>query len=224
MQRVKHLSSVGGRQGNHDRLLTNFQPPGAITPDGYVDTSNQNIGLRVAEGVDLNVNYLIGLGGAGFLNTNLIGTYMMSQRLADPLFDFDCVGYYGWVCGQPNSKWRHRWRTAWETDFNMVFSLIWRRIGPAKIDDSSPDPDLANPYLWDLARTNGVDKTSAYDWFDLAASYTWRSGFQLTLGVNNIFDQEPPLAPGINGIFDLGLYANYDPLGRQVFTSLKFNF
>jgi len=196
----------------------------SLSEDGYVDTTNQNIGLRKSEGIDLNANYLLGLGDAGYLNTSLIGTYMLAQVFADPSFDYDCVGYYGSVCGQPNSVWRHRWRTSWESDFNMILSLTWRRIGSAAIDDSSPDPDLANPGIMDLARANGIDKTSAYDWFDLSASYTWRSGLQLTLGVNNIFDQEPPLAPGINGIFDLGLYANYDPLGRHVFTSLKFDF
>ena len=30
--------------------------------------------------------------------------------------------------------------------------------------------------------------------------------------------------PGIGGIFNLNLYGNYDPLGRHIFTSLKFNF
>lgn len=195
-----------------------------LSPDAYVDTRNQNIGFRNSEGVDLNANWLIGLGGAGYLNTNLIGTYMMSQVYADPSFEFDCIGYYGIVCGQNQARWRHRWRTSWETSFNMVLSLVWRRIGPGKIDDSSPDPDLGWPPAMPANIASGNDTVDAYDWFDLAASYTWRSGIQLTLGVNNIFDQEPPFLPGYADLNSLGLYANYDPLGRHIFTSLKFNF
>jgi len=187
----------------------------AASEEGYVDTTNQNIGLRKSEGIDLNANYLIGLGDAGYLNTSLIGTYMLAQVFADPSFGFDCVGYYGTVCGQPNSVWRHRWRTSWESNFNMILSLTWRRIGSATIDDASPDPDLGSPEYMPQIIASGILTTRAYDWFDLAASYTWRSGIQLTLGVNNIFDEEPPLMPAIGGVFDLNLYGNYDPLGRH---------
>jgi len=195
-----------------------------LDPDAHVDTTNQNIGFLKSEGVDVNASYLIGLGNAGYLNTNLIGTYMLTQKLADPSFDFDCVGYYGVVCGQNNARWRHRWRTAWETNFNMVISLVWRRIGPGSIDDSSPDPDLGWPPAMPANIASGNDTLDAYDWFDLAASYTWRTGIQLTLGVNNIFDQEPPFLPGYADVRSLNLYANYDPLGRHVFASLKFDF
>jgi len=195
-----------------------------LSPDAHVDTRNQNIGFRKTEGVDVNGSWLIGLGNAGYLNTNLIGTFMLTQECADPSFDFDCVGYYGIVCGQNQAEWRHRWRTAWESNFNMVLSLTWRRIGPGKIDDSSPDPDLGWPPAMPANIASGNDTVNAYDWFDLAASYTWRSGIQLTLGVNNIFDQEPPLMAGYNDFNALGLYANYDPLGRHIFASLKFNF
>ena len=45
-----------------------------LTDDGYVDETLQNIGRLNAEGVDLNLSYLIGLGDAGYLNVGLIGT------------------------------------------------------------------------------------------------------------------------------------------------------
>ena len=143
---------------------------------------------------------------------------------ADPSFDYDCVGYYGWTCRQPSSVWRLRWRTSWESNFKLILSLTWRRIGSATIDDASPDPDLGSPEYMPEIIASGILTTRAYDWFDLAASYTWRSGIQLTLGVNNIFDEEPPLMPAIGGVFHLNLYGNYDPLGRHVFASLKFDF
>ena len=76
----------------------------------------------------------------------------------------------------------------------------------------------------DRFRASGSDKVRAYDWFDLAASYTFSSGIQLALGINNILDEEPPLMPDLNGYFEVNLYGNYDPLGRYIFTRLQFNF
>ena len=44
--------------------------------------------------------------------------------------------------------------------------------------------------IWEAS---GVATIPAYNWFDLAASYTFRNGIKLTAGVNNILDEEPPL-------------------------------
>jgi outer membrane receptor protein involved in Fe transport len=195
-----------------------------LSQDGYVDETNQNVGLENAAGIDLSLSYLIGLGKAGFLATDLIGSYLLEKRYANPLYDYDCVGYYGFACGQPNSEWRHRFRATWESKFRMNLSLTWRRIGPGEISDASPDPDLGFPEYMEEWIASGTDKVRAYDWFDLAASYTFKNGVQLTLGVNNIFDQEPPFMPGLNDYFALNLYGNYDPLGRHIFTSVQFQF
>ena len=54
-------------------------------------------------------------------------------------------------------------------------------------------------------RINGVDTIRAYNWFDLAASYTFRSGVKLTLGVNNILDEEPPILPYLGDEFGINL-------------------
>ncbi len=136
--------------------------------DGYTETTNQNIGELDGEGVDLNFAWLIGLGDAGFLNTSLIGTYMMADRFANPLIDYDCVGYYGNQCGIPTPEWRHRARISWETNFNTVFSLGWRFIGSVLIDDASPDPDLANPGLIESWKINDAYENPAFNYIDLA--------------------------------------------------------
>jgi outer membrane receptor protein involved in Fe transport len=195
-------------------------------PDGkgYTDVTNQNVGLETAEGIDLNANYLIGLGTAGYLATDLMGSYMLAQNLKNPYIDFECVGYFGIQCGQPQSLWRHRLRATWESAFRLNLSLAWRYLGSAENDDGSSSPDLGDPNQMEIWRINGSDRIRAYNWFDLAASYTFRSGVKLTLGVNNILDEEPPLLPGPNDNFDINLYANYDPLGRYVFSSVQFNF
>ena len=195
-----------------------------LTRDGYIDATPQNIGMLSAEGVDLNLNYLIGLGGAGFLATDLMGSYMLENGLQEEIFDFDCAGYYGETCGQPRTDWRHRFRATWESDFRFNLSLAWRYLGGVEIDDASPSPDLGDPDEMDRWRINGVDTIRAYNWFDLAASYTFRNGVKLTLGVNNILDEEPPLLPDLSGNPHINLYASYDPLGRYIFSSVQFSF
>jgi outer membrane receptor protein involved in Fe transport len=197
-----------------------------LSRDAYVDETYMNIGLYRTKGIDLNVDYLIGLGNAGYLTTDLIGTYLLSQRQADPSYDYDCVGYFAGLCDQFNQVWRHRLRATWEAKFNLNLSLTWRRVGPAENAAASPDPDLGDPDELERARINGTEAVRAYDWFDFAASYTWRNGIQLTLGVNNILDQEPPFMPGLQDVSGtwFNLYGNYDPLGRHIFASVQFNF
>jgi outer membrane receptor protein involved in Fe transport len=204
--------------------LIHRDPQGTLwaTNAGYTETTNQNIGQLVAEGVDLNAAYMIGLGNAGYLPIDLTGTYMMQNRFANPLTDYDCVGYYGFQCGQPDSVWRHKLRGTWETKFNLNVSLNWRYLHGAEIDDASPNPAIGNPNEMDKWIINGSDKTKAYNWIDLAASYTFKGGVRLTAGVNNIFDEEPPLMPGLAD--EMNMYASFDPLGRYFFLGMQFDF
>jgi outer membrane receptor protein involved in Fe transport len=191
---------------------------------GYTDLRNQNVGSVVSEGIDVNANYLIGLGGAGYLATDFMGTYLLNQNLSSPDFNYECAGYFGWSCGQPHSTWRHRFRATWESNFRLNLSLAWRLIGPADNDAGSSDPDMSDPYWYEIYQISGSDRIRTYNWFDLAASYTMRNGLKFTLGMNNILDEEPPLLPGMADHPFFNLYANYDPLGRYIFGSVQFNF
>jgi outer membrane receptor protein involved in Fe transport len=197
-----------------------------LSDEGYTDVSMQNVGTLVSEGIDLNANYLIGLGGAGFLVTDLMGSYLLTHDLSSPEFDFECAGYFGHDCGQPNSLWRHRLRATWESSFRLNLSLAWRYLGSADMDPDSPYPDLTNEEWLDYAELNLIDEVRAYNWFDLSASYTMRNGLRFTVGVNNILDEEPPLLPGYADSVGtwFNLYGTYDPLGRYVFGSVQFNF
>ena len=71
-------------------------------------------------------------------------------------------------------------------------------------------------------------KIKAYNYFDLATSWTIRSGVQLHAGVNNILDKDPPLVEsntlGIAGApFGNGnTYPQvYDALGRFIFVAVR---
>ena len=109
----------------------------------------------------------------------------LENGLQDEIFNFDCAGYYGETCGQPHPEWSHRLRATWETNFRLNISLAWRYVGEVINDDYSSDSDLTNPGNWELWEANGIDKIDAYNYFDLAASYTLRNGIKFTLGINN---------------------------------------
>jgi iron complex outermembrane receptor protein len=196
-----------------------------LTPDGYIDLINQNIGTRRSRGVDVDVSYLLPFGKAGFLSMNLIGTYLIESSLGNPIFGYDCAGYFGQQCGEPSSRWRHRARFSWETAFSTVFSLGWRFIGPAKNDDASPDPDLGDPSAIAEWKASGDYELPAYNFFDVSVTCNMAKGIQLTVGVNNVLDKEPPLGPGLWAVdFGPGFFGTYDPWGRFVFASVRFMF
>jgi outer membrane receptor protein involved in Fe transport len=66
----------------------------------------------------------------------------------------------------------------------------------------------------------------AQSFFDLAAIFRVEPSYSLRLGVNNVFDREPPLVlfcggSGCNG----NTYSQwYDPLGRYFFAGFTVNF
>jgi iron complex outermembrane receptor protein len=195
--------------------------------DGYTVTTLQNIGKVYGEGIDLNYAWLIGLGNAGFLNTSLTGTWMLANRLENPLLDYDCVGFFGNQCDPyPTPEWRHRARISWETNFNMVFTLGWRYISSVMNDDTSSDPDLNSDSPGDeFLQINGVYKFDAFNYFDLAWAWNFGEHYQIVMGINNIMDEEPPLAAGMNdNDYGPGFYGFYDPYGRSLHAAIHFDF
>jgi len=74
---------------------------------------------------------------------------------------------------------------------------------------------------------NSVDeKLKAQNYIDLAGS--WAINKQLTLrgGINNLFDEDPPLSSQVGAGFGNGnTYPQvYDALGRKIFVSLTAKF
>jgi outer membrane receptor protein involved in Fe transport len=68
----------------------------------------------------------------------------------------------------------------------------------------------------------------AYDYFDLSALFSVQRRFQLRIGVNNIFDKEPPVLTTNLGACWSGCNGNtypqwYDPLGRFFFAGATVN-
>jgi outer membrane receptor protein involved in Fe transport len=91
-------------------------------------------------------------------------------------------------------------------------------------DGNSSNPWLSQAYV--VAKTGGGE-IAAYDYIDLAGNWMVTDGVELSLGVNNLFDKDPPLlASGGKTVGPtLNLNGNtfdgiYDSLGRYLFVSI----
>jgi outer membrane receptor protein involved in Fe transport len=117
-------------------------------------------------------------------------------------------------------------RASWQTGFDTTISLGWRLISSVLNEVASDNPHLAaDPDEIESWKINGAYELPAYNFFDLAATYSFRDGLRLTLGVNNILDKDPQIAPGLDANdFGPGFYGMYDPLGRNLYASLQFEY
>ena len=193
--------------------------------DGYVIGTTLNTGYLQTSGIDVTSSYSLGLGGAGKLNFDLVGTWLR-ELLTQPLPGFgtyDCKGLYGYTCGEPSPKWRHQLRTTWliPGSNDATLSVAWRYFGSAKLSTLSQNEFLnGTPSIINR-------KIKAYNYIDLTGTISFEKKLTLRAGINNLFDKDPPaIAAGILASFGNGnTYPGvYDPLGRTIFIGATLEF
>lgn len=198
---------------------------------GFFRRFNVNTGSLKTSGIDLAVDYRMDLanifgGDPGGLAFNLVGTYLDSFETTplpnSPDADvYECKGLYGGLCGRPRPDWRHKLTTTWDSSFGFDLALAWRHVSSVKISQTSDQPVLTGSFA-------GVNRElGSRNYFDLSAAYEVRKGFAFRLGVNNIFDRDPPLTT-TSAIEDGGngnTYPQfYDATGRYVFLNAQIGF
>ncbi|HWU93697.1 MAG TPA: TonB-dependent receptor, partial [Sphingomicrobium sp.] len=180
------------------------------TPNGFISLQNANVGILQTKGFDFQGTYNHRLGGLGTLNVSFVGTLLKRLYSEFPGSAFDCVGFYGTTCGTPNPEWRHKLRVGLTLPNGIGVSGQWRYFSGVDIDTLSTDTDLnggsphSNPFDAHFA---------AQSYFDLAFTARMGQKLNLRLGVNNVFDRDPPLqgfALGNGNTFP----QVYDALGR----------
>ncbi len=204
---------------------------------GYVFDTEQNVGELEEKGVDIDVNYEMGLRGYGRLAFALQGTYIGGLYTTTitglPSTRYDCAGYYGPVCGQPVPKWRHRMTVTWMTPWHgLQATATWRYFSPVTLDALSPNPALGKLNGGGTIANGAISSTDAhiasYSYLDLTAAMPVAHGVVARLGVNNVLDKQPPVI----GLSDLpGVFGNgntfpqmYDSLGRYIFVDVTAKF
>ncbi len=186
---------------------------------GNVVDTNINIGSLSTKGYDLNVNYTgLEIGRFGSLNFNLIGTYL-DELITVPgpgIPEYDCVGYYSNVCGTPNPEWRHRFRTSWITPWDVDVSLTWRYYD-GTIGLTAPNTPMPS---------NRIDRElNSENYYDLSANWAVTEKASVTLGINNILDDNPAISASVGTTGNGNTFPQtYDALGRYVFVRARVSF
>jgi outer membrane receptor protein involved in Fe transport len=209
-----------------------------LSPQGFIQDTTLNTGGLKTDGIDFNAGYrtdlsTFGLDGWGGINVTFVGTYLAHLKTeslpGDPFFD--CAGLYGAQCGTPNPKWRHKMRVTWNTPWNygewmknLSVSAQWRYFKGVSLDAYSSDPQLNNPGV--QYATDRVLGSRSY--LDLEANFTIKDNMTFRIGVNNVFDKDPPLNGASNcptGPCNGNTWPQvYDALGRFLFVGLSADF
>ncbi|HEY4545679.1 MAG TPA: TonB-dependent receptor [Pedomonas sp.] len=194
-------------------------------PGGDIDivvANRANVASLKTAGIDFQVDYGLDLNFGLFdnesrLNFFFLGTWVEKwtyQPVTELPDKIDCVGQFGATCDDPIPEFRFTSRLTWSTG-PMQLSLRYRWVDKLKDDQiknaDTPASDLAKPTL------------GAHHYFDLAAVYDVNEDVQVSFGVNNLFDNKPPLTG------DSQEQANtfpglYDVLGRDYFLSATVRF
>jgi outer membrane receptor protein involved in Fe transport len=215
-----------GLTGNATYCSLVHRAPGSgslwISPQGYVQDTLQNLGFLKTDGVDFTFDYRFrftdfGLPNYGGMTLNFLGTYTNSytSQGAPGTPILSCAGKYGVTCTIPQPFFKAKTRLTWATPVDgLSASLDWRYLGAVNVDTGATG--TADSHI------------PAYNYFDLAAQWRVKDRYTFSVGVNNIFDIQPPVI----GTGELpGTYGNgntfpqvYDPLGRYLFAQVTADF
>ena len=194
---------------------------------GRVIATGLNTGSFEMSGVDVEGRYVLDMSAfnAGKISFNLAGSLALDNviQVVPGLIPFDCTGFYGPTCTgegptSPIPKWRHKMRATWEARKDFEVSLNWRHIGHLDSEQTSSNSHLATGTVY------AVDShVPTYDYIDMDVGFDLGSHVNLRLGVNNLFDRQPPIIGfNANPLLVNGnmLAATYDTFGRYLFVGL----
>jgi outer membrane receptor protein involved in Fe transport len=233
--KIKDTISTFGAQSTLDACYVNNDPAACSRihrtaglgqlwlGDGNVVDTNINIGSLEAEGIDVNFAYTgVEIGRFGSLNFSLVGTYF-DKLVTEPgpgIGKYDCVGHFSAQCLQPTNEWRHMARVSWVTPWDVDLSLGWRFYGSVVgIIGTDQNGVVEMP-------SNQIDrKIPDESYFDLSANWAVTEKASVTLGINNILDDNPSISGSVGTTGNGNTYPQtYDALGRYVFLRATLNF
>ncbi len=211
-----------------------------LTPGGFVSDLPNNVGQLQTKGIEVGASYSMQFFGLGRLSLNMNGTWLDSYRVDNGLTaPYDCAGLYGPTCsvggttesGAPLPEWRHKLRATLQMDGGVGLSVQWRHLGPVRAETTTDQASLAGDFNFDPGT-----RLKAFNYIDLTTTFALGDAYSFRLGVNNLFDLEPPLvtsgsaARGGSNLCPTGpcngntYPGTYDALGRYLFAGITLNF
>ncbi|WFL78061.1 TonB-dependent receptor [Altererythrobacter arenosus] len=216
-----------------------------LTPGGFTEDLPNNVGRVQTAGFEGTMNYTRST-GIGRIGLSFTGTYLDKYEVQNGLTNadgspviYDCAGFYGPTCslgggtdaGAPLPKWRHKLRASLGLDSGLSFSVLWRHVGKVRAETLSSDDALSSANTFDPGLRIG-----AFNYIDTVVSFDIGDRYNFRIGVNNLFDKEPPLVTsgssaraGTNlcptGPCNGNTYpATWDALGRYIFAGVTLDF
>ena len=175
--------------------------------DAFVN--NQNLGRLLQRGLDITASYTLRgdwLPGRGLRLSyagNIVTSYTIQAN--STVSAIECKGTFGATCSSDGTTlvqpdYRHTAGLGMLFDKGVI-QFDWMRIGKVRSSAAGSTATIA-----------------AQDTFDLSASYDFRPGITMTMGLYNMFDKKPPYV-ATGGVFNT-FPDTYDILGRTVGLSL----
>ncbi|WP_417318967.1 TonB-dependent receptor domain-containing protein [Erythrobacter aureus] len=194
------------------------------------DNPYLNIAQQKASGIDFNARFATNIGGGDFVaqahaTRNVSMLYQASE-------DSDLEDYLG-LLGYHGTTGGPKWVGNFDLRYTTPNDRLTFRYGieyTGKMDSQEalqPDPV---PYRGTTVVSDQV--AEAYIEHAVSIRYNWPEVASITLGVNNLFDEKPPVIgsygtggsnrrPTIGNYFN---YGTYDFLGRSVFLNVTRSF
>ncbi len=176
-----------------------------VGSSGHIVATNDNLAIEEVVGFDIVADYSFDVGEMGSINIanvlSLIDRWDQQELAGAPTEK--CAGKWGFVCGYPTPDVRNKLRLIWTTPWDVTATLMWRYT--SRVDD----------------RNQSEIDLKAISYIDLSAIWDLTERVQMRAGINNLFDEAPPIAgngagPSINGNGNT-FPGMYDALGRYWF-------
>ena len=169
-----------------------------------------NLGEVRTRGVDLSLLYRMPSNPFGKLSVSVDGTYVDTYEYQNERGGAFTQNAGRYADATPVFRWRHNLLlTLVRGDY--VFNLSNRYVSHYEDQNTAVAPEFAN-------------NVGHYSTWSVSTTYTGNKRFELTAGIKNLFDEEPPFTNQVTN-FQLGYDPRYtDPLGFTVYMRLTAKF
>ena len=176
----------------------------------YVLDITSNLGEVRTRGLDLSVLYRLPRNPWGNFSVSLDGTYVNKYEYQNERGGSFTQNAGRYADATPVFRWRHNLLlTMVRGDY--TFNLSNRYMSHYVDQNTSVAPEFFN-------------NVGHYSTWSLSTTFTGNKLFELTAGIKNLFDEEPPFTNQVTN-FQLGYDPRYtDPLGRTVYARLTYKF
>ncbi len=190
-----------------------------------------NFGAENTDGIDFGLSYAFGadkiglpqLGGRISLDGQ--ATYLLSDNIITGGIAVQNAGTYDLTLDQAEPRWKAQLGATYSQD-NWSTTLTERYYGGVKPDSSVQSSTCNGPGLGlSQAATDALNGCHAAGQFftDASATYNYKN-MTATIGVDNLFDKQPPFLSGGVSVSQTVTGAGYDVVGRFIYTKLSIKF